>query len=361
MAIITQTQQIENRFSWIYLSNLIFYILPVFFVPYDAWQLVMVALALVVFLLCYFWVYRIKDRHVWLPILGMWAVASAITPLNYGSIAIFAYVGFFTGMCYRLAVALTLLLLQVAWIYLLSTLIDLRWSEFFLYGAALNVAVFCIGVVEHNRQLAMRRDAQSASEIQQLAQQLERERIARDLHDLLGHSLSSIVLKAELASKLLARDNITAAKEQLEELESISRESLQQVRSSVTGYRHQGLTVELQRLTDRLREQNFAVDIKGQLPALQGLRETTLVMALTELITNVLRHSRGTKVGIDFTSDNRVYEITVKDNGNPGPVTPGNGLSGLEERLQLIGGSMTIATEPCTRATLTIPKEAVTL
>lgn len=358
MAITTETQQIENRFSWIYLFNLIFYVLPVFFVPYEAWQLVVIALALVVFLPCYFWVDQISERRTWLPILIMWTVASAITPLNYGSIALFAYVGFFTGMCYRFRIALGLLVLQVAWLYALSSLIDVAWSQFFLYGAALNIAIFCIGVVERNRQLAMRRDAQSASEIQQLAQQLERERIARDLHDLLGHSLSSIVLKAELASKLLARDNIGAAKEQLNELEVICRDSLQQVRHSVTGYRHQGLAAELQRLTEKLREHGFAVDIRGELPELQGVRETTLVLALTELVTNVLRHSSGNSVGMYFTSDSEAYQVIVEDNGTAAEISPGNGLNGLEERLLLIGGSMTIKVPSQGGVMLRIPKKA---
>ena len=358
MAITTQTQQVDNRFNWIYLFNLIFYVLPVFFVPYNGWQLLVIALVLGVVLLCYFWVYRINERYVWLPILAMWTVASAITPLNYGSIAIFAYVGFFTGMYYRFTVALILLALQVAWLYTLSTLIDVRWSEFFLYGAALNVAVFFIGVVERNRQIALRRDAQSASEVKQLAQQLERERIARDLHDLLGHSLSSIVLKAELASKLMARGQIDDAREQLQELENISRESLQQVRHSVTGYRHQGLTVEIQRLTDKLRAQGFAVNIEGELPVLQGVRETTLVLALTELVTNVMRHSSGDAVGMYFSSDSSVYEVVVEDNGSAREIKPGNGLKGLEERLHLIGGRMTMIAKPHICLTLTIPHEA---
>lgn len=358
MAITTETQQAEQRFSWIYLFNLVFYVLPVFFVPYEVWQLVVIALTLVLFLLCYFWTHRTSNSRAWLPIFCMWGLASAITPLNYGSIALFAYVGFFTGMCYRLPVALILVVLQIVWLNILSSFIDVTWGEFFLYGAALNVAVFFIGVVERNRQLAMRRDAQSASEIQQLAQQLERERIARDLHDVLGHSLSSIVLKAELASKLLERDNTGAAKEQLAELESISRQSLQQVRNSVTGYRHQGLPCELQRLTDSLRGQGFAVIIEGELPDLDGVRETTLVLALTELTTNVLRHSRGDAVDIHFSRDSRLHEVIVEDNGKAAQVKPGNGLRGLDERVQLIGGSMTIAVQPHTRVTFTIPNEA---
>lgn len=358
MAITTETQQIENRFSWIYLFNLIFYVLPVFFVPYQLWELVVIALTLVLFLCCYVWIHRNINHRAWLPILGMWALASAITPLNYGSIALFAYVGFFTGMCYRFAVAAAVLVVQVAWLYILSILIDVHWSEFFLYGAALNTAIFFIGVAERNRQLAMRRDAQTASEIEQLAQQLERERIARDLHDLLGHSLSSIVLKAELASKLLARDQIDAAKTQLEELETISRDSLKQVRNSITGYRHQGIQAELKRLTERLRGQGFTVNIQGELPAVDGVRETTLVLALTELTTNILRHSRGDTVTFHFLSDSDAYRVIVEDNGAVAQINPGNGLQGVEERLHLVGGSLTTEAGTLTRMHVILPHEA---
>jgi two-component system sensor histidine kinase DesK len=359
MAITTATQEMEHRFSWIYLFNLVFYVLPVFLVPYQLWQLGVIVLTLALFLLCYWWIHRIREQRAWLPVLCMWALASAITPLNYGSIALFAYVGFFTGMLYRLRLALALLGLQVIWLFLLSALIDVQWNEFFLYGAALNTAIFFIGVAERNRQLAIRRDAQSASEIQQLAQQLERERIARDLHDLLGHSLSSIVLKAELASKLLARDELGAAKAQLRELEDISRQSLQQVRKSVTGYRHQGLGGELQRLVDNLRSQGFAVTTGGDVPALDGIRETTLVMALTELSTNILRHSSGKAVGIYFSRHDSAFQVIVEDNGATEQIVPGNGLQGLKERLALVGGRIKLEPGSSTRVTLLIPNEAV--
>lgn len=340
MLISTSTRETELKFSWVYLFNLLFYLLPVFFVDYNSYQLLAIGVTLMLFLPCYFWAFRVPPHKVWLPALFIWVLASAITPINYGSIALFAYTAFFTGFAFRLRTALPLCALQIVWIIALATALGVDFVEFFYFSSALIVGIFAIGVAERHRQVAQRRDEKSAGEIKNLGQQLERERIARDLHDLLGHSLSSIALKAELAHKLLAKGQVESAQTQLQELITVSQQSLSQVRHSVTGYRHQGLAPELEQLVEQLEAQGFKVTSKGALPVFNELTETALVMILIELTTNILRHSNGNQVTFAFETLDTGYQIRVSDNGSTTKFTPGNGLEGVRERIKLLNGEV---------------------
>src|SRR5690606_21535545 len=128
----------------------------------------------------------------------------------------------------------------------------------------------------------------------------ERERIARDLHDILGHTLSSIALKAELAEKLLILDKRDEAKQHVSELHQIARNTLSLVRQTVSGYKHRGLSGEVMELCDKLRQNGFVVELTGEIPQLTPRAETALILALTELTTNVLRHSNGNHCQIVF-------------------------------------------------------------
>lgn len=333
-----QREQAQTKSGGMYLFNLVFYLLPVFFVDYTTVQLVVIGAVLVVFVPLYFWAFRSEPQRVWLPALLIWALASLVAPLNNGAIALFAYAGFFTGFAYRLRISVPILLGQIAWLFALSQWMPYVWQYFFLYGAALLVGIFFIGVAERRRQQAEARDARSGEEIKQLATQLERERIARDLHDVLGHSLSSIALKAELADKLLQHNELSAARQQLQELATISKDSLSQVRHSISGYRHQGLGVELQQLMQRLREQGIQVQLTGTLPELDALAESAVVLALTELVTNILRHSGASRVTIRSYSEGVWWCIEVTDNGRAGELEPGHGMRGIEERMALLDG-----------------------
>src|ERR1700758_4984662 len=129
-------------------------------------------------------------------------------------------------------------------------------------------------------------------EIEQLAKVAERERIARDLHDVLGHTLSVVVLKSELAGRLMDRDPGRAGDE-IREVEQISRQALSDVRDAIRGYRSQGLAAELTRAKSTLETAGLTVQCDAatnmKLPAVQ---ESVLSLAVREAVTNVVRHAR---------------------------------------------------------------------
>ncbi|MEX3103318.1 MULTISPECIES: sensor histidine kinase [unclassified Streptomyces] len=188
------------------------------------------------------------------------------------------------------------------------------------------------------------REARAA--VAHLAANEERLRLARDLHDLLGHSLSLITLKSELAGRMLPGHPDKAA-QQIADIEQVSRQALVDVREAVTGYRRPRLAAELAGTRVALTAAGVEVRLPVDVP-LDGVSEdseSALAWALREAVTNVVRHSGAGRCAVDLvrrqTLDGPVLELAVEDNGSGGaPGTPGNGLTGLTERLEKAGGTL---------------------
>ena len=191
-------------------------------------------------------------------------------------------------------------------------------------------------------------------EIEHLAKVAERERIARDLHDLLGHTLSVIILKSELASKLAERDP-EKARDEIRDVERISRDALTQVRAAVRGYRSGGLQAEIESARDALDAANvtLACDLaKLQLPP---AHEAVIALAIREAVTNIVRHAHATECRIALASRENTYAVTIIDNGRGGDVEFGSGLSGMRERIEELGGTLTIDGSRGTAVTIVMP------
>ncbi|HEX5793508.1 MAG TPA: histidine kinase, partial [Rheinheimera sp.] len=278
-----------------------------------------------------------------------------ITPVNPGSVSMFAYAGFFIGFAYALSRYLLLMALLLALLVLLELTLTIHWNLFLLMGVPIVLAVSLLGRAEQAKQRHRLAELQSEDEIKQLATMVERERIARDLHDILGHTLSSIILKADLAEKLLARQQTGAAQQQLTELSQIARDALSQVRQSVSGYKHQGLSAEVSKLLSRLRDAGFQAVLTGDIPQLDARRETALILALTELVTNVIRHSKGDSCSLSFVQQDQEFIICLNDNGQSSEIKEGNGISGLRERLAAIGGTLALQQQDGVTARIQLP------
>ncbi|GGR03122.1 two-component sensor histidine kinase [Streptomyces aurantiogriseus] len=200
------------------------------------------------------------------------------------------------------------------------------------------------GVRELVRTTVALREARAT--VAQLAANEERLRLARDLHDLLGHSLSLITLKSELAGRMLP-DHPDKAARQVADIEQVSRQALVDVREAVTGYRRPRLTAELAGARAALTAAGITAGIPAE-PDLAGVpedSESALAWALREAITNVVRHSGARRCTVELlrrqTLDGPVLELAVEDNGSGASGQgPGNGLTGLTERLQKAGGTL---------------------
>jgi two-component system sensor histidine kinase DesK len=194
----------------------------------------------------------------------------------------------------------------------------------------------------HMHQREMRR---TQEEITRLATLAERERIGRDLHDLLGHTLSVVALKSELARKLIDRD-IDAARAEIGEVERVARDSLAQVRNAVSGIRSTALSAELLAATALLEAQGVKVKCETENVRLPHDRETVLALSLREAATNVRRHSGAKVVTIRLRKEEAAVVMEVADDGRGGRIVPGNGLNGMRERLGTVGGSLTLWPNP---------------
>ncbi|MEU7058460.1 histidine kinase [Streptomyces sp. NPDC046197] len=187
---------------------------------------------------------------------------------------------------------------------------------------------------------------QARATVAQLAANEERLRLARDLHDLLGHSLSLITLKSELAGRMLPGHPDKAA-QQVADIEQVSRQALVDVREAVTGYRRPRLSAELAGAQVALTAAGVTAELPTE-PDLTGIpqeSESALAWALREAVTNVVRHSGARRCVVEVvrrqTLDGPVLELSVEDNGSGGSGSaPGNGLTGLTERLEKAGGML---------------------
>ncbi len=193
-------------------------------------------------------------------------------------------------------------------------------------------------------------------EIEQLAAVAERERIARDLHDVLGHTLSVIVLKAELAGRLIERDPQRAAQE-IADVERTARTALSEVREAIGGYRSQGLPAEMELARNTLQAAGVSLACESPLPQLHAEEETVLCLALREAVTNIVRHAQATHCRMRFTASSDGYHsLLITDNGAHATLQEGNGLRGMRERVQSLGGRLSITTNPGVTLLIELPQ-----
>jgi two-component system sensor histidine kinase DesK len=200
------------------------------------------------------------------------------------------------------------------------------------------------------RQVAAVAELKAArEELARLAVSEERLRFARDLHDLLGHSLSLITLKSELAGRLLPSAPEKAATE-VHDIEGVARQALREVREAVAGYRRPTLAEELAGASEMLEAAGIACRIENGAGVLPNAIDGVLAWAMREGTTNVIRHSRATRCQIILARDDEEIYAEITDDGKGSQVgtegAPGSGLSGLAERVATYAGHVEAGSPP---------------
>lgn len=216
-----------------------------------------------------------------------------------------------------------------------------------------------INVFEAKRREADTKLRRAHDEVERMAAIAERERIARDLHDLLGHTLSVIVLKSELASKLAAAHPERAA-EEIRDVERISRRALGEVREAVSTYRGRGLVAEVDEAREALAAARvgFRVDLPDRLPPARV--EGILSLVVREALTNVVRHARASTCDVRLACDGAHWTLEVADDGHGAVASEGNGLRGIRERVEALGGTVELATDTGLRLVARVPNGTTT-
>ncbi|MGW1272568.1 histidine kinase [Streptomyces sp. NPDC002491] len=201
---------------------------------------------------------------------------------------------------------------------------------------------------------AVRELRAAREELARRAVEEERLRFSRDLHDLLGHTLSVIVVKSEAARRLAPRD-MDAALSQVTDIEAVGRQALTEIREAVTGYREGSLATELERARSALTAAGVEPSVTRSGPQLEPQTAALLGWVVREAVTNVIRHSGAVRCAITVAGAADRVRLTVTDDGvglgeDEGVedccARGGTGLTGLRERLASAGGSLTADRAP---------------
>ena len=213
-------------------------------------------------------------------------------------------------------------------------------SRWMVLGAALSGLTIIIA------RIAVELQERRTSAERELALISQREAVGRDVHDILGHSLTVLTLKAEVARRLIERDPAAASRE-LDEVITLARGALADVRSTVTRLRSPDLANQVEATRTALSAAQIDVEMIGSAQDIPERQRALLAWALREATTNVVRHARATNVTVHLAPG----MLRVSDDGvGLAGDKPGNGLEGLRSRIEQEGGSLTM-TSPITRRT----------
>ncbi len=204
------------------------------------------------------------------------------------------------------------------------------WVEALMMISTVVPAYVVSQIVSVNRELI-----EARAEIAHLASEAERARIARDLHDLLGHSLTAITVKAGLARRLAASDSSASLRE-IAAVEELARHALADVRAAVSSYREVTVAGELARGKELLRAAGITADLPTATDIVDATHQELFGWAVREGLTNVVRHSRALNCTVTLSRT----EVEIRDDGIGGQHAPGNGLAGLRERVATAGGHL---------------------
>jgi two-component system, NarL family, sensor histidine kinase DesK len=311
-----------------------------------------------VFLFLYFGLFALESPRTAIHIGGMVLLGMLFLPINGGACTFFIFASAMLPFSVKTQTAAFLGLAIVAIVGAIEGLL-LHLNGWTLFYAAVFPMIIGAGNTVFAERNRMNRKLRKANEeIEHLAKVAERERIARDLHDVLGHTLSVITLKSELAGKLMDRDPQRAAQE-IHEVEEISRQALSDVRDAIRGYRSQGLLAELARAKSTLETAGLTVECDAaasvNIPAMQ---ESILSLAVREAVTNIVRHAHARTCRMRLEQQNGSCRLQISDDGRGCNGNEGNGLRGMRERVEMVGGTLQRIGESGTTVTITLPLKA---
>jgi two-component system, NarL family, sensor histidine kinase DesK len=321
--------------------------------PLRYWILLFLAIGLFVpfYLLAHFAPPR--TRRFW--VIAMFILALVYVPINQSSWGIYIFIAASlpeisesTNTVIGLLLLLCGSIVAQSWFFQLSP-----WTWSMGIGMSLLIGMNRLRMEQKQRADAKLRMAQE--EIEQLAKTAERERIARDMHDVLGHSLSLIVLKSELAGRLLDSQPSRAALE-IAEIETAARQALAEVRKTITGYRSEGFASELTRAAQVLKTAGVRLKKPAKTPYLTPRHEATLSLVLREAVTNIVRHADASECSIEVFSEQDRTQLVIADDGRGDIRQEGNGLRGMRERVQELGGSLSLESSRGTRLHIELPQ-----
>src|SRR5688572_27550426 len=327
------------------LFYLIFPLLPAVLTDFPRPDWVLTGLAIATFLPLYFGFYWMRGWRRVAVLFAIAAIGCALFPANTFSNTFVIYANVLAAFLSLRAMVGVVVTTQVAMALVAATIQPPKFVYFYVVVNLMTGVIssicnrFWIVQARNNQALRLSQD-----EVQRLARVAERERIGRDLHDVLGHTLSVVALKSELAVRLFDRDPQAAANE-MREVERVAREALGQVRRAVAGMRALGLRAEFANARLALAAVEVDFEYRADDLALHPEIETALALALREAATNVIRHAGARRCRADLGRAGDDVALSIVDDGLGGARTDGNGLRGMRERIEALGGRLEIVSD----------------
>lgn len=339
-------------FAWlIFLA--FFYIQPI--AEHASWRSLLVSNAeVVLFLALYFGIFWVKPPFNYLLLLGMAAMGLGLANINTGASVFIIFTAAFIPWVFERAKSAVIALGVLALVIVIHALIFHPAN-----GFSVTSFVVALGVGLSNTHFAVRNRADQKlrmahEEIEHLAKVAERERIARDLHDVLGHTLTLISVKSTLAGKLLDKDPAKARNE-ISDIEKVSREALAEIRNTLRGYSSYKLTDELQRAQAALESAGVKVNTDSADVPLSPAQESVAALIMREAVTNVVRHAQARHCSLRVARNNGTCVLEIQDDGCGGFNSEGNGLRGMRERVEALGGTLRYKTSAGTKLSFEFP------
>lgn len=344
--------------KWLYLAYLLLYPLPWLAKPPDPVDIAASAVGVVVFLWINLAGFESVDRRRLLTVAATAAIGWLLMPFGGMWTVFLVYAAAAAGFiepARRAVAVIAALAAPLAAAGLLGGWLFWSWAPavFFIVVVGLS-ALYGAEIERKNRDLTASRD-----EVRRLAALAERERIARDLHDLLGHTLTVVAVKADLAGRLLERDPARARAE-IDDIRATARAALGDVRAAVTGMRSATLASALADARRALAAAGVALEVEGQPQALPPAVESVLAFALREGVTNVIRHAGARVCRLSLDVEGGQARLELRDDGRGFAGAEGNGLAGLRARLAAARGSLSLLRDGGTVLRATVPLAAGT-
>ncbi len=296
------------------------------------------------------WRHGLRRRVVVLAVLAAYA-GFLLVPVGPAAVWSWLLVVALSGfVAVRLWVALAVLGVVVAAELVVAAVVgwDTASSTGILFAPVVAVSIGASMVFFGRQREAEDQLGVAQDELTRLAVVEERARFSRDLHDVLGHSLTVVTMKSELAARLVDVDP-ARAKTEMQDVERLSREALQGLRQAVSGYRQADLDAELVSARSALDAAGVVAELPTTGDAAAGDVRSLFAWVLREGVTNVVRHAAASRARVTLTRTT----LTIEDDGTgavdaPAPAGPldvgGNGLRGLHERADAVGATVTTGT-----------------
>lgn len=341
--------------AYVWLVYLGFFFIEWYFRPVSAVELSLGVATIVIFLVLYFSAFRSRSGTAALAhIIAITALAAAWSWVNAGASVLFIYAASFAYLVGPPRKSVWVVLGVAAFAGLIAPLArpePLYWLPGVFISIMIGLTnIFFAEQARKNAELKL-----SRAEVRRLARVAERERIARDLHDVLGHTLSMIAVKSELAERLVERDN-DRAREEIRAMGQSARKALAEVREAISGYQAQTLEAALEHMRLSLRAADIEAVIEiGESIDLPAQTQGMLALVIREAVTNIIRHANARRCHIELRMSNGELRLAVDDDGGGRIRMDGNGIQGMRARIESLGGTLDIASNGPTSLTARLP------